>query len=180
VKLLIFLHNGRRVENILVIDPARINNYLDMPPEEVKKLIDSIVYPKEKDIKTKRHRQDLVALGQLYNEMLETGKFKNRAYLARHFGVSRSWITKVGSVSFHIPTYLYLPPFCQFTIFDIPPASPFITLFILSLMYSVVSSLFQFKYIFCSFYEQLHKLFRILRKNPKQYRLHWLLFLISV
>jgi len=95
VKLPIFLHNGGRGEKILVINPARIHNYLDMPPKEVKKLTDSFVYPKEKDKRAKRHRQDLVALRQLYNEMLETGKFKNRADLARHFGVSRAWITTV-------------------------------------------------------------------------------------
>lgn len=95
MKLPIFLHNGGRGEKILVIDPARIHNYLDMPPEEVKKLTDSFVYPREKDIRTKRIKQDLDGLRHLYNDLLSTGKYKNRADLARHFGVSRAWISIV-------------------------------------------------------------------------------------
>jgi hypothetical protein len=34
-------------------------------------------------------------MANLYREMLGFGKFKNRAALARHFGVSRAWISKV-------------------------------------------------------------------------------------
>jgi len=94
-KLPIFLHNTQHGAKILVIDPARIHNYIDMAPDAVKKLTESFIYPAEKDKRTKRHRQDIQALKNLYLELLDTGKFKNRAALAAHFGVSRAWISKV-------------------------------------------------------------------------------------
>lgn len=95
VKLPIFLHNGGRGEKILVIDPARIHNYLDMTPDAVKKLTESFVYPKVKEAPDKRKRLDLDAMAETYREMLASGQFKNKAALAKHFGVSRAWISKV-------------------------------------------------------------------------------------
>ena len=95
MKLPIFLHNTQNGAKILVIDPARIHNYLDMSPDAVKKLTESFIYPKVKYPVTNRKKLDLQELTGLYNEMINSGQLKNRAAPAKHFGVSRAWITKV-------------------------------------------------------------------------------------
>jgi len=89
------MHNSRYGAKVLVIDPSRIHNYLDISPEAVKKLTESFVYPKVKEAPEKRKRLDLEAMTETYREMLDSGEFKNKAALAKHFGVSRAWITKV-------------------------------------------------------------------------------------
>ena len=46
--------------------------------------------PARTDIKNTRARQ-----AKLYRKLLDSGKVKSRAELARKFGVSRAWVTKV-------------------------------------------------------------------------------------
>jgi hypothetical protein len=89
------MHNTRYGEKVLVIDPAIIQNYLDLPPDAVEKLTQSFIYPKVKNPVTHRKKLDLQELAGLYSEMLNSGQVKNRATLAKHFGVSRAWISKV-------------------------------------------------------------------------------------
>ena len=89
------MHNTKYGAKVLVIDPARIHDYLDLSPGAVKKLTESFIYPKVKDSIVNRKKLDLDAMANLYQEMLGSGQFKNRAALARHFAVSRAWITKV-------------------------------------------------------------------------------------
>lgn len=48
VRLPIFLHNMRHRAKLLLIDPARVHGYLDVSPEAVKKLTESLIYPKKK------------------------------------------------------------------------------------------------------------------------------------
>lgn len=95
VKLPIYLHNTRHGAKVLVIDSAKINSYLEMSADAVKKLTESFIYPKTKDPITRRKKQNLAEVAGLYQEMLASGQFKNRAALARHFGVSRAWVTQV-------------------------------------------------------------------------------------
>lgn len=54
------------------------------------KPVNSVNPPKSTSQKNTRERQ-----AKLYRKLLDSGKVKNRAELARKFGVSRAWITKV-------------------------------------------------------------------------------------
>lgn len=94
------MHNTKYGAKVLVIDPARIHDYLDLSPGAVKKLTESFIYPKVKDPVVNRKKLDLEAMANTYREMLDSGLIKNRATLAKHFGISRAWVTKVLS---HLP-----------------------------------------------------------------------------
>jgi phenylalanyl-tRNA synthetase beta subunit len=89
------MHNSQKGRKYLVIDPARIKSYLDLPPSTIQNLTSSFLYPKQEAKKTIRQKIDMIALQEIYNNMLSDGSFKNRAALAKHFGVSRAWISTV-------------------------------------------------------------------------------------
>jgi hypothetical protein len=44
-----------------------------------------------------KERREQLKLARHYQALLDTGKFENRASLARHFGVSRARVTQVPS-----------------------------------------------------------------------------------
>jgi len=80
---------------VLAIDAAKIHDYLVISPDAVKKLTEFFIYPKVKNPVTNRKKLNLQELAGLYYEMINSGRLKNRAALAKHLGVSRAWITKV-------------------------------------------------------------------------------------
>lgn len=48
-----------------------------------------------KEKPAKKHKLSPVEQAKLYRKLLNSGKVKNRAAIARKFGVSRAWVTKV-------------------------------------------------------------------------------------
>ena len=51
--------------------------------------------PKPKTETTKKERRDPLKTARYYQSLLDTGKFENRAALARYLGVSRARVTQV-------------------------------------------------------------------------------------
>jgi len=51
--------------------------------------------PKPKTEPTKKERRDPLKTARYYQSLLDTGKFENRAALARYLGVSRARVTQV-------------------------------------------------------------------------------------
>ena len=51
--------------------------------------------PKPRAAATPKERRDPLKLARHYQSLLDTGKFENRAALARYLGVSRARVTQV-------------------------------------------------------------------------------------
>ena len=52
-------------------------------------------FPEKAKAKSAKERPDGVKLARHYQGLLDSGKFENRAALARHLGVSRARVTQV-------------------------------------------------------------------------------------
>lgn len=77
------------------VDPNEVQKYLKMNDEGVVRLTRKFLYPKPVLPLCKRTVLDRRAMAEQYQEMIASGFCKNQADVARHFGVSRAWISKV-------------------------------------------------------------------------------------
>lgn len=87
---------------IRVVNKGRAGNFLELDSQKFVKMYPflkganyqltekSVNSTKKKKVKKSRREQAI-----LYRKLLKSGKAKSRAELARRFGVSRAWVTKV-------------------------------------------------------------------------------------
>lgn len=96
VILPIIVYKITKGERELAIDSTEVQHYLDLPAEAVRRLTRRFQYPKlrssSQPVKVPLDRK---ALAERYAELMSTGVCRNQADVARHFGVSRAWVTKV-------------------------------------------------------------------------------------
>ena len=81
----------------LTLDLSRIQDYLELSEEAMTHLHQSFPQPNlyQLTANTKRGKKDYKALAQGYQKMIDEGVCKNYADIAKHYGVTRAWITKV-------------------------------------------------------------------------------------
>jgi len=92
----ILIQNSKHGEKIAAIDPEEVGKYLDLDQPAIARLTKHFFYPAKKNVPNQvAIPLDRVALAKQYAALIETGVVKNKAGLARYFGVSRAWITKV-------------------------------------------------------------------------------------
>lgn len=77
------------------VDPNEVKNYLKMNDEGVVRLTRKFLYPKQVLPLCKRRVLDRRALAEQYQALIDSGVCKNQADVARLFGVSRAWVTKI-------------------------------------------------------------------------------------
>ena len=82
-------------ETRLSLDISRIDEYLTLAEEAKDRLAMFLEIPRKIYIKAPKNRLDYPKLSSEYQNMSNNGGFKSRAELARHLGVSRTWVTKV-------------------------------------------------------------------------------------
>ena len=93
VNLPILIQNIRFGAKNLVVDCARILNYLSLDSDAIKRLARRFSYiEKNKDCRPKR---DGLILANQHHSLLEFGAFSSRADLAKYLGVSRARVTQV-------------------------------------------------------------------------------------
>lgn len=97
VNLPIILQNSRHGQKIAAVDPAEVSKFLDLDREAIDRLTKRFFYLSPKPVTAKRIPLDRAALAEQWMALLQSGAAKNKADLARQFGVSRAWISKVMS-----------------------------------------------------------------------------------
>jgi hypothetical protein len=90
-----FTHKTKHGEIILAVDPNDVQKYLDLNDEDVVRLTLRFLYPKPAHLRLKHIPLDRKAIAEQYTELIKAGVCQNQADVARHFGVSRAWVTKV-------------------------------------------------------------------------------------
>ena len=95
VKLPIILQSNRHGQKIAAIDPMEVSKYLDLDKESIDRLTKRFFYVPAQSRKERRKPIDRVALAEQWRTLIASGAAKNKADLARKFGVSRAWISKV-------------------------------------------------------------------------------------
>jgi hypothetical protein len=95
VILPIFTHKTLHGEKIIAVDPNEVQKYLDLTSEDISRLTRRFLYPKPQPSRLKRMLLDRRALAEEYRKLIDSGVCRNQADVARHFGVSRAWVTKI-------------------------------------------------------------------------------------
>jgi hypothetical protein len=72
-----------------------MSKFLNLDDDGIVQLTRRFLYPKQKPSRLKRVLLDRRALAEQYTELIKAGICSNRADVARHFGVSRAWVTKI-------------------------------------------------------------------------------------
>ncbi len=96
LNLPVLIQNAKHGEKIAAVDPTEVGKYLDLDDAAIFRLTKYFFYPiKQITAQSNVTRLDRVALARQYTALIESGVVESRAGLARYFGVSRAWITKV-------------------------------------------------------------------------------------
>jgi hypothetical protein len=72
-----------------------MHQYLNLDDDGIIQLTRRFLYPKQKPSRLTHIRLDRYALALQYTELIAAGVCSNQADVARHFGVSRAWVTKI-------------------------------------------------------------------------------------
>jgi hypothetical protein len=88
--------NGPYGKRIFTLDTRRIKEFVDISDDCVARLAKVFCPPiYVSKSATPKQRLDYSALATEYQQLLSSGVCQDRADIARHYGVSRAWITKV-------------------------------------------------------------------------------------
>jgi hypothetical protein len=79
----------------MAVDFSRLNNFLSLSKSAENRLKNVFEITEKSKVKTPKQRLNLTDVAQQYQLLLDNGTCTTRADLARHFGVSRVWITTV-------------------------------------------------------------------------------------
>jgi hypothetical protein len=92
----IFYRNSKR-QSCLTLDMSRIRNYFQLSEQATDLLsqVFSISVIQKQLQPMLRNRLDYQTLALQYKQMIDDGSCKNWSEVAKHFGVSRAWVTKV-------------------------------------------------------------------------------------
>jgi DNA invertase Pin-like site-specific DNA recombinase len=85
----------QRGEAKLVVDTAKLGEFLSLGPEEINRLAPLFSGPLPERRRSIRKKIDYVELKAQYEQLLADGTCATKAGVARRFGVSRAWVTKV-------------------------------------------------------------------------------------
>jgi hypothetical protein len=69
--------------------------YLNLDEDSIVQLTRRFLFPTPKPSRLKRMLLDRKAIAEQYTELINAGVCSNQADVARHFGVSRAWVTKI-------------------------------------------------------------------------------------
>lgn len=91
---------GPKGKRIFMLDTSRIKEFLDISNDCVSRL-SKVFCPPDHVLRRPepRKRIDYSALAAEYQHLIDCGECKDRADVARRFGTSRAWVTKVLSKS---------------------------------------------------------------------------------
>lgn len=95
LRLPIIVWRVQRGEAKLVVNMAKLGEYLRLAPEDLDRLTPLLPTPPFKMSRPSRMKIDYATLKAQYERLLSDGTCSTKADLARHLGVSRAWVSKV-------------------------------------------------------------------------------------
>lgn len=95
LRLPVIIRRVQRGEANLVVNVAALGEYVDLSPANIDRLAPLISGSLPERTRPMRDRIDYVALRTQYEQLLADGTCATKADVARRFGVSRAWVTKV-------------------------------------------------------------------------------------
>jgi hypothetical protein len=95
LRLPVIIRRVQRGEAKLVVDTAKLGEFLSLGPEEINRLAPLFSGPLPERRRSIRKKIDYVELKAQYEQLLADGTCATKAGVARRFGVSRAWVTKV-------------------------------------------------------------------------------------
>jgi len=85
----------QRGEAKLVVNTAKVGEFLSLGPEEINRLAPLPSGPLPGKTRPTRAKIDHIALRAQYEQLLADGTCATKADLARHIGVRRAWVSRV-------------------------------------------------------------------------------------
>lgn len=95
LRLPVIIRRVQRGEAKLVVNAAKLGEYLNLAQEDLDRLNPLLPSPPAKKSRPGRTRIDYVGLKAQYVQLLSDGTCATKAELARHLGVSRVWVSRV-------------------------------------------------------------------------------------
>jgi hypothetical protein len=95
LRLPVIIRRVERGEAKLVVNVAKLGEFLALSPEDIDRLAPLFSGPLPEWARPMRKRIDYVELKAQYEQLLADGTCATKAGVARRFGVSRAWVTKV-------------------------------------------------------------------------------------
>ena len=95
LRLPVIIRRVQRGEAKLVVDFAKLGQFLALSPEDIDRLAPLFSGPLPERTRPMRKRIDSVALRAQYEQLLLDGTCATKADVARHVGVSRVWVSRV-------------------------------------------------------------------------------------
>ena len=95
LRLPVIIRRVQRGEAKLVVNIAKLGEYLALSPENIDRLAALLPRPTPDKTRPVREKIDYVALRAQYEQLLLDGTCATKADVARHAGVSRVWVSRV-------------------------------------------------------------------------------------
>lgn len=95
VRLPIVIRRVQRGQAKMVVNVAKLGEFLALSPEDIDRLAPLLSGPLPESARPMRKRIDYVALRAQYEQILLNGTCATKADVARHVGVSRVWVSRV-------------------------------------------------------------------------------------
>jgi predicted aminopeptidase len=95
LRLPVIIRGVQRGEAKLVVDTAKLGEFLALGPEVIDRLAPLQGGPLSQRARAMRKRIDYVALRAQYEQLLADGTCATKADVARYAGVSRTWVSRV-------------------------------------------------------------------------------------
>jgi hypothetical protein len=95
LRLPVIIRRVQRGEAKLVVNTAKLGEFLDLSPENIDRLAPLLPRPLPEETRPTRKKVDYVTLRAQYQQLLSDGTCGIKAEVARHLGVRRIWVSRV-------------------------------------------------------------------------------------